>query len=1152
MKNIYSLRHLMTFLSFFCCFSVNIFAQTMPEPQPLPYTQDFQGLAADATLYPAGFQGWSASTPSSLPTPSNFTVSGTLVGNKDLTANSSANTTSGNVHNYNGKIGFLNAGSYLDSSIGFAFSTVNNFGVQVKYDAMVIRNPTGIGSPPTTRVNEFVLQYRVGTTADFTTLPSTVYVNNSIQKIGANDTSGQNSQIIKVTLPSDCNNQSIVQIRWIARQYSGSGSRPSFAIDNIDIRSDIVAPVTIAGYPKTSNIRGEGFDFINKIDEIGKTYYVLLPGGSAEPTIAQIKEGQDATGTAALQSGVLDITNASQEYVRTFTGLNLSTAYSVFSVSEDPYGNVQSTVNKVDATTSNVPTPTIVATVSVLDLGFLEPNYTSDSFSYQISASNLTADVVLTSTVSNFTISKDNITFSSSLTFAAADFALNASQTVYVKFLPDATGLFSGQITHESTGAMNKIVALSGTGIDPYIQGFNDANVLANSGWKQYSTSGTTNKWIFTNTARNVNSGSGAVLMNGFSDNGPSKDWLISPKLHLDTFTQYALLSFYSRKFYAGPNLKLLVSTNYDGISNPELATWTEIEGKFPSITGTYTQSQFIDLSEYKTPNTYIAWVYETTAGGTNNAAEWALDDVAITNEAAYVDSNPVLDFGDANPNTISASLSFGFKSKGNGDITLTAPADFQLSLDNITFQSSVLVNAADASNTKTIYARFTPSSKTLTISGTVTVTGTSLNKQIGLFTGSSIPKADTFDVVTYNLEFFASDVIGNDGKEFGPTNDDLQIENVAKVMNKLNADVYVVQEVSNDAALDVLIQKINVNGKTFDKTISPTWSYSFQAPDPKFPPQKLVVLYNTQTTTVKKTRVMFQKLYDEIQAGTTTLPNYPVAVKDPPANPSASFFSSGRLPYMVTIETNIGGIKKEIKLIDIHARANSGSDILRYNMRKYDAELLRDSLVAHYPDANLILLGDFNDDVKASVITPNPSSYEAFVNDKVNFDALTLGISQAGASSFLSSGGFLDHIVISNELSDEYLDKSIAVYDPRSDIQDYINTTSDHGPVIARFELKEDVLSTIDFDAKKGFAQAYPNPATDVVNIVVKTTDEKNLKLKLYDISGRLVGGPIEIKGSQDSNVTAVQVSNLRSGIYVYTLSENNKVVFKDKIIKK
>jgi hypothetical protein len=298
----------------------------------------------------------------------------------------------------------------------------------------------------------------------------------------------------------------------------------------------------------------------------------------------------------------------------------------------------------------------------------------------------------------------------------------------------------------------------------------------------------------------------------------------------------------------------------------------------------------------------------------------------------------------------------------------------------------------------------------------------------------------------------------------------------------------------------------------------------------------------------------MFEEFYKDLRDGKKSLTNYPVAVTNPPAeNPSASFFSSGRLPYMVTIETNIGGIKKEINLVDLHARANSGSDISKYNMRKYDAQVLKDSLDAHYPNSNLIILGDFNDDVKESVIAGQVSSYESFVNDKVNYNPLTLEISKAGAYSFLSSGGFLDHIVISNELTDQYIDKSIAVYDPRADIADYTTTTSDHGPVIARFELKKDVLSTIDFEMNKGYlVNAYPNPSSDVVNIEVKTKDDKNLTLNLYDITGRSVIKPIQIKGTQEKNAAMIQLSNLRNGIYFYTLSENNKVIYSNKIVKK
>lgn len=1145
MKKNYSFRHLMTFLGFIYC-SLSLVAQTSPAPQALPYNQNFDGLPASSTVYPAGFQGWLVSA-----SQNTAVYNTTLSGDRALIANSTAATNSGNIHNYNGKIGFLNTTS-ADFAIGFAFSSLNGTGIKVQYDAMIIRNV--YDGATNNRLQEMGLQYRVGTTGPFINVPSTEYSNSStIQQTTAVTTplNSQTTRII-VTLPSDCDNQPVVQIRWIARLVSGSaGSRQSFAIDNIIIGTDQTPPVNESGYPKVVEVLSDGFDFINKINEIGKTYYILTAAGAAEPTPAQVKAGLDAGGNTPLQSGSLIIADKSLEYSKIFTGLSLGTSYIVYSVSEDLSENLQATVNKLDVTTANVLVPSLRTGTTALNFGNSEQNIDSPSLSYQINGTNISNIVTVTASA-NFSVSKDNVTFQSSAAYDAADFAANAAPTVYVRFKPNTTGSFSGTVTHETTGALSKTVSLSGIGINPYIQGFNDANVLTNSGWTQYNLSGTVNKWTHTTVARNINSGTGAVLVNGFTDTGASKDWVISPKLRLDTFTQFALLSFYSRKFYEGPSLKLVISTNYDGVSSPETAIWTELDGKFPTVTGTYTQSQYIDLSAFKTPNTYVAWVYETTAGGNGLAAEWSLDDVAITNEAGYVNSNPVLDFGDVNLNTVSESKSFIFNAEGYGDLTLTAPSDYQLSLDNNSFQSSVVVTAADASSKKTIYVRFTPSSKQLTISGSLTVTGTLLNKQIGSLTGSSLPKADTFDVVSYNLEFFGTDVKGSDGVEFGPTDDALQIDNVAKVMNKLNADVYVVQEVSDDPSIDALIGKININGKTFDKTISTSWSYSFNAPQADFPPQKLVVLYNTQTTTVKSTKVLFKDLYDQVRAGTVILPNYPGT--DTPQINDDSFFSSGRLPYLVQVETNIGGIKKEINLIDLHARANSGSDIMKYNQRKYDIDYLKQALDTEYPDSNLIILGDFNDDVKAWVGNANtPSSYQSFVEDTTNYNALTLGISQAGAFSFLSSGGFLDHILISNELTDQYIPNSIAVYDPRNDIPSYTSTTSDHGPVIARFELKQDVLSTPEFGTKNGFyVKAYPNPASDVLNFAVKTNQSKNLKLRLYDVNGQALGNPIDVQSNEDVNTTVMSLRNLNAGLYIYTLSENNKVVYKDKILKK
>jgi hypothetical protein len=95
--------------------------------------------------------------------------------------------------------------------------------------------------------------------------------------------------------------------------------------------------------------------------------------------------------------------------------------------------------------------------------------------------------------------------------------------------------------------------------------------------------------------------------------------------------------------------------------------------------------------------------------------------------------------------------------------------------------------------------------------------------------------------------------------------------------------------------------------------------------------------------------------------------------------------------------------------------------------------------------------------------------------------------------------------------------------------------------------------LSTVDFGLTTNLlVKAYPNPANDVVNFAIKSNNEKSFLLKLYDLTGRLIGSPIEIKGDSNDNITNLSVGHLQSGIYLYTLSIDNKVVFKDKIIIK
>jgi len=203
------------------------FAQTIPAAQNLPYQQDFSALLHSSVVYPSGWLGWSVGTS----TTTAFKVNAAIA-DRALVANSSASTSAGNVHNYNGKIGFLNTGS-LDLAIGLTLNTLGKYNILLSYDAMTLRNP--YDSVSNTRIRALSLQYRTDTTGPFTTLSGLEYQNNTTKQNASGVTTPQNVVTKTVVLPNECDHQEKLQLRWISRDVSGAGLRPSFAIDNIKV-----------------------------------------------------------------------------------------------------------------------------------------------------------------------------------------------------------------------------------------------------------------------------------------------------------------------------------------------------------------------------------------------------------------------------------------------------------------------------------------------------------------------------------------------------------------------------------------------------------------------------------------------------------------------------------------------------------------------------------------------------------------------------------------------------------------------------------------------------------------------------------------------------------------------------------------------------
>jgi hypothetical protein len=159
--------------------------------------------------------------------------------------------------------------------------------------------------------------------------------------------------------------------------------------------------------------------------------------------------------------------------------------------------------------------------------------------------------------------------------------------------------------------------------------------------------------------------------------------------------------------------------------------------------------------------------------------------------------------------------------------------------------------------------------------------------------------------------------------------------------------------------------------------------------------------------------------------------------------------------------EVSLEGVITTVDFVLIHGKANLGNtaeQVESWERRFGAARELKDSLDKHYPYANVVVLGDFNDDLDetiASGIPDNTTSYIDFKNDTKGYKALTLPLSLNGEQSTVSHENVIDHQVSSNEMGIAYVPGSADIRtDVASWISGYGNNTSDHYPVVSRFDL--------------------------------------------------------------------------------------------------
>jgi len=187
---------------------------------------------------------------------------------------------------------------------------------------------------------------------------------------------------------------------------------------------------------------------------------------------------------------------------------------------------------------------------------------------------------------------------------------------------------------------------------------------------------------------------SGYMTMNGYGD-GTSEDWLISPALNLDNFTNETF-EFYARARYnGGTEIEVLYSTTYSGSGSPTGFTAIGPSNYSLPVAGTgsayssWLSSGNIDISGISGTSVYFAFKY-TADGSGSGSEDWEVDDITISGVSA---GSPCTE-----PTTQATSLNLTpSETQIDGSFTVSASADGYLIVESTS--SSLGADPVDATS---------------------------------------------------------------------------------------------------------------------------------------------------------------------------------------------------------------------------------------------------------------------------------------------------------------------------------------------------------------------------------------------------------------------------------------------------------------------
>ena len=251
-------------------------------------------------------------------------------------------------------------------------------------------------------------------------------------------------------------------------------------------------------------------------------------------------------------------------------------------------------------------------------------------------------------------------------------------------------------------------------------------------------------------------------------------------------------------------------------------------------------------------------------------------------------------------------------------------------------------------------------------------------------------------EVVTWNIEFF-------------PKQGQRTIDSVYNIITSLNADIYCLQEIHNINSFKNLAEDLI----EYDYVISEDTDYL-----------NLVVLYKKNNFVVKSQASLFiDSMYE--------------FASRPPL----------RLEMTYTGENPI-----DFTLINMHLKCCNDGFTRRVQSSEILYEYLKNSVQLGY--VNHIIVGDWNDDISDSY---SQNSFNIFLEDQDTFKFVTYENAHSSSNTYDSfpgfgNGSFIDHIMISSDLFEEFENGDVQTLRLGDYISGYDEIISDHRPVVWRF----------------------------------------------------------------------------------------------------